>query len=118
MAENVARSNFDYIEEARGLQQMLEMTNGNQTHAAEKLQKSKQWFSQRIGLLRLSEEVQALVISGELKAFREMRMYSAPPPSDQLAAWKADRMAAKQKADRKGIPPHLPLAPCLPRPRA
>lgn len=104
LTENVERSNFNYIEEARGLQQMLEMTNGNQTQAAEKLQKSKQWFSQRIGLLRLSEEMQALVISGELKAFRDMRMYSAMPPSDQLAAWKADRMAAAQKADRKGSP--------------
>lgn len=104
LTENVERSNFNYIEEARGLQQMLEMTNGNQTQAAEKLQKSKQWFSQRIGLLRLSEEMQQLVISGELKAFRDMRMYSAMPPSDQLAAWKADRMAAKQKTDRKGSP--------------
>ncbi|MFJ8852454.1 ParB/RepB/Spo0J family partition protein [Streptomyces sp. NPDC102437] len=108
LTENVERSNFNYIEEARGLQQMLEMTNGNQTQAAEKLQKSKQWFSQRIGLLRLSEEMQALVIAGELKAFRDMRMYSAMPPSDQLAAWKADRMAAKQKADRKGSPTPAP----------
>ncbi|MET9658556.1 ParB/RepB/Spo0J family partition protein [Streptomyces sp. NPDC006510] len=108
LTENVERSNFNYIEEARGLQQMLEMTNGNQTQAAEKLQKSKQWFSQRIGLLRLSEEMQALVISGELKAFRDMRMYSAMPPSDQLAAWKADRLAAEQKADRKGSPTPAP----------
>ncbi|MCX5106906.1 ParB/RepB/Spo0J family partition protein [Streptomyces sp. NBC_00439] len=108
LTENVERSNFNYIEEARGLQQMLEMTNGNQTQAAEKLQKSKQWFSQRIGLLRLSEEMQQLVISGELKAFRDMRMYSAMPPSDQLAAWKADRMAAKQKTDRKGSPTPAP----------
>ncbi|MCX4902285.1 ParB/RepB/Spo0J family partition protein (plasmid) [Streptomyces sp. NBC_00257] len=108
LTENVERSNFNYIEEARGLQQMLEMTNGNQTQAAEKLQKSKQWFSQRIGLLRLSEEMQQLVISGELKAFRDMRMYSAMPPSDQLAAWKADRMAAKQNADRKGSSTPVP----------
>ncbi|MFJ2591165.1 ParB/RepB/Spo0J family partition protein [Streptomyces sp. NPDC087538] len=115
LTENVERSNFNYIEEARGLQQMLEMTNGNQTQAAEKLQKSKQWFSQRIGLLRLSEEMQELVISGELKAFRDMRMYSAMPPSDQLAAWKADRMAAKQKADRKGSPTPVPSP--MPAPR-
>ncbi|MFB7222390.1 ParB/RepB/Spo0J family partition protein [Streptomyces sp. NPDC056227] len=100
LTENVERSNFNYIEEARGLQQMLEMTEGNQTQAAEKLHKSKQWFSQRIGLLRLSEEMQALVVSGELKAFRDMRMYSAMPPGEQLAAWKADREAAKRPKEK------------------
>ncbi|MEU0837157.1 ParB/RepB/Spo0J family partition protein [Streptomyces sp. NPDC005969] len=100
LTENVERSNFNYIEEARGLQQMLEMTEGNQTQAAERLHKSKQWFSQRIGLLRLSEEMQALVVSGELKAFRDMRMYSAMPPGEQLAAWKADREAAKRPKEK------------------
>lgn len=96
LTENVERSNFNFIEEARGLKLMLEMSDGNQTKAAEGLQKSKQWFSQRIGLLRLSEEMQALVVSGELKAFREMRMYSAMPPAEQFAAWKADREEAER----------------------
>jgi ParB family chromosome partitioning protein len=109
LTENVERANFNFIEEARGLQQMLEMTDGNQTQAAETLQKSKQWFSQRIGLLRLSEEMQALVLSGELKAFRDMRMYSAMPPGEQLAAWKADREAAKRPKEK--APEAAPAGP-------
>ncbi|MFG2676964.1 ParB/RepB/Spo0J family partition protein [Streptomyces sp. NPDC048445] len=96
LTENVERSNFNFIEEARGLKLMLDMTDGNQTQAAEGLQKSKQWFSQRIGLLRLSEEMQALVVSGKLKAFREMRAYSAMPPAEQFAAWQADRAEAER----------------------
>lgn len=101
LTENVERANFNFIEEARGLKLMLEMTDGNQTKAAETLQKSKQWFSQRIGILRLSEEMQARVISGEIKAFREMRLYSAMPPDEQLAAWKADREAAMRPKERR-----------------
>lgn len=101
LTENVERANFNFIEEARGLKLMLEMTDGNQTKAAETLQKSKQWFSQRIGILRLSEEMQARVISGEIKAFREMRLYSAMPPEEQLAAWQADREAAMRPREQR-----------------
>ncbi|TXS68902.1 ParB/RepB/Spo0J family partition protein [Streptomyces sp. sk2.1] len=97
LSENVERANFNFIEEARGLRQMLEMSDGNQTRAAEQLNKSKQWFSQRIGILRLSEEMQALVFEGKLTAFREMRKYSVLPADEQMAAWEADRKAAEQR---------------------
>jgi ParB family chromosome partitioning protein len=97
LTENVERANFNFIEEARGLQHLLEMSDGNQTKAAEQLNKSKQWFSQRIGILRLSEEMQALVFEGKLTAFREMRKYSALPADKQMAAWQADRKAAEQR---------------------
>jgi ParB family chromosome partitioning protein len=98
LTENVERANFNPIEEARGLQRMLEMTGGQQTEAAAQLGKSKQWFNQRIGLLRLTDDMQQLVVSGKLTAFRDMRRYSALPAAEQMAAWKADQAAAEQKA--------------------
>lgn len=94
LAENVDRANFNPVEEAHGLRAMLELNDGNQTAAAKAMGKSKQWFSQRIGLLRLSEDMMELVLTGKLTAFRDMRRYSAMPPQEQYAAWKADQEAA------------------------
>ncbi|WP_404974830.1 ParB/RepB/Spo0J family partition protein [[Kitasatospora] papulosa] len=111
LTENVERSNFNYIEEARGLQQMLEMSDGNQTQAAKQLNKSKQWLSQRVGILRLSEEMQHLVITGKLTAFRDMRHYAALPPSEQLAAWTADRAEAEQRKAGPKPPKATPAPP-------
>ncbi|MFD9634188.1 ParB/RepB/Spo0J family partition protein [Streptomyces violascens] len=91
LTENVERSNFNYIEEAIGLQRMLDMTFNQQVEAATALGKSKQWFNQRIGLLRLTEPMRDLVTSGKLTAFRDMRRYSALPADEQMAAWHADQ---------------------------
>ncbi|MFI6476247.1 ParB/RepB/Spo0J family partition protein [Streptomyces sp. NPDC050516] len=98
LTENVERSNFNYIEEAIGLQRMLDMTFNQQVEAAAALGKSKQWFNQRIGLLRLTEPMRDLVTRGKLTAFRDMRRYSALPADEQMAAWHADqRMKAEPK---------------------
>lgn len=91
LSENVQRANFNPIEEADGLQAMLDLHDGNQAAAARAMKKSKAWFNQRIGLLRLTDQMVQLVFTGELTAFREMRRYAAMPPEEQYAAWKADR---------------------------
>ncbi|RCH65521.1 ParB/RepB/Spo0J family partition protein [Streptomyces sp. SDr-06] len=101
LAENVERSNFNYIEEAVGLQRMLELTFNQQVEAAAALGKSKQWFNQRIGLLRLTQPMRDLVTSGKLTAFRDMRRYSALPAEEQLAAWEADQ---RKKNEPKSNP--------------
>ncbi|MFJ8546849.1 ParB/RepB/Spo0J family partition protein [Streptomyces sp. NPDC093586] len=79
LSENVQRANFNPIEEADGLRAMLELHNGNQATAARAMGKSKAWFNQRIGPLRLSDEMVQLVLQGELTAFRDMRRYAALP---------------------------------------
>ena len=91
LSENVQRANFNPIEEADGLRAMLELHEGNQAAAARAMGKSKAWFNQRIGLLRLSDEMVSLVLEGTLTAFRDMRRYAALPPEEQYAAWKADQ---------------------------
>lgn len=97
LAENMERADFNLIEQARGLENMLQLTDGEQVRAATQLGKSKQWFSQHLGLLRLTEEMQALVIDGSIKSFRDMRRYSALPADQQMAAWQADQVAQEQK---------------------
>jgi ParB family chromosome partitioning protein len=91
LSENVQRANFNPIEEADGLRAMLDLHDGNQAAAARAMGKSKGWFNQRIGLLRLTDEMVQLVLEGKLTALRDMRRYAAMPPDEQHAAWKADR---------------------------
>lgn len=91
LSENVQRANFNPIEEADGLRAMLDLHDGNQAAAARAMGKSKAWFNQRIGLLRLSDEMVQLVLEGTLTAFRDMRRYAALPPEEQHAAWKRDQ---------------------------
>jgi ParB family chromosome partitioning protein len=91
LSENVQRANFNPIEEADGLRAMLELHDGNQAAAARAMGKSKAWFNQRIGLLRLADEMVELVLAGKLTAFRDMRRYASLPPEEQYTAWKADQ---------------------------
>lgn len=96
LSENVQRANFNPIEEADGLRAMLDLHDGNQAAAARALGKSRAWFNQRIGLLRLTDEMVQLVFEGKLTALRDMRRYAAMPPEEQYAAWKADQEQARQ----------------------
>ncbi|MFD8488578.1 ParB/RepB/Spo0J family partition protein [Streptomyces sp. NPDC059712] len=91
LSENVQRANFNPIEEADGLRAMLDLHDGNQAAAARAMGKSKAWFNQRIGLLRLSDEMVQLVLEGKLTAFRDMRRYAALPADEQYATWKQDQ---------------------------
>jgi ParB family chromosome partitioning protein len=109
LAENVQRENFNPIEEANGLRAMLELHNGNQSAAAKAMGKSKQWFNQRIGLLRLTDEMVQLVLEGKLTAFRDMRRYAAMPAGEQYPAWKADQ-------EQPPPPPAPPTAEPTPAP--
>ncbi|MGA5670123.1 ParB/RepB/Spo0J family partition protein [Streptomyces pseudogriseolus] len=98
LSENVQRANFNPIEEADGLRAMLDLHDGNQAAAARAMGKSKAWFNQRIGLLRLSDEMVQLVFEGKLTAFRDMRRYAALPPGEQYVAWKRDHEQPKTPA--------------------
>ncbi len=114
LAENIERKNFNYIEEAFGLQRMLEMSGGNQTDAATRLSKSRQWFSQRIGILRLSPEMQQAVRDGELTAFREMRRYAAMP---RISRWPHGRPTSRRRGARQSHQAALRPRQSLPRAR-
>ncbi|SEB32003.1 chromosome partitioning protein, ParB family [Streptomyces misionensis] len=109
LSENVQRANFNPIEEADGLRAMLELHDGNQAAAARAMGKSKAWFNQRIGLLRLSDEMVQLVLQGELTAFREMRRYAAMPRDEQYAAWKADQEQPRPSKPEPGSPAREPI---------
>ncbi|WP_052479929.1 ParB/RepB/Spo0J family partition protein [Streptomyces sp. NBRC 110035] len=105
LSENVQRANFNPIEEADGLRAMLDLHDGNQAAAARAMGKSKAWFNQRIGLLRLSDQMVELVFAGKLTAFRDMRRYAALPPGEQYTAWKSDQEQPRPPKPPQPEPP-------------
>ncbi|MEU6896284.1 plasmid partitioning protein [Streptomyces sp. NPDC046557] len=73
LAENLEREDFDVIERARGVRQLVETCaeedgreHGAKSRAAERLGRSPSWVTNQLVLLELPEEIQLLLSSGEL----------------------------------------------------
>ncbi|MET0702453.1 MAG: ParB N-terminal domain-containing protein [Mycobacterium sp.] len=82
--ENVEREDLDPIEEAHALRLMAEECGDNQSVVAEKMNRTRQWVSQRIGLLRLVPQLQDQLSDGDLP-IALARKLSAEDPDRQLA---------------------------------
>lgn len=91
IAENVDRSGFDVIEEAKAVERLVELY-GSADLAAEHLRKSKTWVSQRRALLSLAPDLQEATRRGDL-AIREARNLARVPLEQQVARWNAGRGA-------------------------
>lgn len=89
IAENVDRSGFDVIEEARAVESLVG-EYGSADAAADHLRKSKTWVSQRRALLKLAPELQEATRRGEL-AIREARDLARVPFEEQVARWRKGR---------------------------
>lgn len=87
ISENVDRDDFDVIEEAKAVEQLVDKV-GSADEAAKLLHKSKGWISQRRALLGLAPELQASVRRREL-AVREARSLARLPKEEQIARWRA-----------------------------
>ncbi|MER7512168.1 ParB/RepB/Spo0J family partition protein [Streptomyces lavendulae] len=72
LAENLEREDFDVIERARGVRQLVESCaeegreHGAKSRAAERLGRSPSWVTNQLVLLELPEEIQFKLSSGEL----------------------------------------------------
>ncbi|MCX5216132.1 ParB/RepB/Spo0J family partition protein [Kitasatospora sp. NBC_00240] len=71
LKENLEREDFDVIERARGVQQLVEVCSeeydkGARARAAERLGKDRSWITNQLALLRLPEQIQAMLSSGEM----------------------------------------------------
>ncbi|EFL19575.1 ParB/RepB/Spo0J family partition protein [Streptomyces sp. C] len=72
LAENLEREDFDVIERARGVQQLVDTCaeqgreHGAKSRAAERLGKSPSWITNQLVLLELPEEIQAMLSSGDM----------------------------------------------------
>ncbi|MFF4369415.1 ParB/RepB/Spo0J family partition protein [Streptomyces sp. NPDC001594] len=72
LAENLEREDFDVIERARGVQQLVETCaeqgreHGAKSRAAERLGKSPSWVTNQLVLLELPDEIQRMLSSGDM----------------------------------------------------
>nr|VTP01775.1 putative chromosome-partitioning protein ParB [Mycobacterium riyadhense] len=89
ISENVDRSGFDVIEEAKAVESLVK-EYGSADAAAEHLRKSKTWVSHRRALLRLAPDLQEATRRGDL-AIREARSLARVPLEQQVARWSAAR---------------------------
>ena len=103
MGENTDRTGINPIEEAKQLHEMLEEL-GDQNAVAEAVNKGPAWVSQRLALLRLPNELQNALRSGEL-AFSVVRTWSKLSGSEQLELYAAHRegIRRRQRQDRQRV---------------
>jgi len=108
LRENLEREDFDLIERAIGVRQMVEAC-GDNVSAARFFKKDKSWVTNQLALLTLPEEIQVLLSEGEMperfgrQLARRYKENRALTPADLLVVWeelKAAESAAKE--ERKG----------------
>lgn len=97
-AENLDRRDFDPVEEAEQVQLVVAAAGSGQA-AAENLQRSPGWVSQRLNLLKLAPELHAALRAGNI-ALREVRTLHTLDHAAQLAA--LHRFTAVNRRDTRG----------------
>ncbi|MFF3735234.1 ParB/RepB/Spo0J family partition protein [Streptomyces sp. NPDC002476] len=72
LAENLDREDFDVIERARGVEQLVSVCaedggdRGARSRAAKRLNKDRSWVTNQLALLTLPSEIQAMLSAGEV----------------------------------------------------
>lgn len=87
ITENIARKNFDVMEEARAVD-LLANELSSAAEAARRLKRTEGWVSQRRVLLRLHPDLQAILVSGAMP-LRVARELALLPAGAQPDAWHA-----------------------------
>ncbi|MFD8978480.1 ParB/RepB/Spo0J family partition protein [Streptomyces sp. NPDC059564] len=138
LAENLDREDFDVIERARGVAQLVEICAeekefGSKSRAAERLGKSPAWITHQLALLELPDEIQAMLSSGDMPErdgralARALKDDASLGAADLLALLKSSKEKEAQakeqqqailRAAAEPVPaPALPQAPvALPSP--
>lgn len=118
LSENNDREDLDPIERALGIDTMVEQLGGTQA-VADYYGKTKGWVSHQRKLLKLTDDLQQLVSTGEMP-IRSARDIAGLPQSEQSAAWASEvkqREAAKT-APRQRTKPANPSPKPEPEPSA
>ena len=117
LVENMQRSDLDPMEEARGIQQLMETLELTQEEAARKLGKSRAAVANALRLLKLPTEAAELVSAGKLSPgqVRPLLGLDTPEKINELArkaaegGWSARIVEEVAKAEKAGKPWHLYL---------
>ncbi|MEZ0096128.1 ParB/RepB/Spo0J family partition protein [Streptacidiphilus sp. EB129] len=109
LKENLDREDFDLIERARGVQQLVAECR-DQVEAATRLRRDKSWVSNQLILLTLPEETQLLLSTGEMPErhgrvlARQLKREPGLTHPDLVARWEATKTQEEQeKQERKTL---------------
>jgi ParB family chromosome partitioning protein len=109
LVANIHRNDLDPLDEARALQRLLAI-HSSQVKLAKRLHKSQGWVSQRLALLNLSPELQAVVGEEPVELLRSVAKESHDRQEVVLQELKAER--ARKDAERRS--PQVPVVPSVP----
>ncbi|MGW4103095.1 ParB/RepB/Spo0J family partition protein [Streptomyces sp. NPDC004976] len=105
LKENLEREDFDVVERARGVEQLVAVCaeageRGARTRAAEQLGKDRSWVTNQLVLLELPVELQAMLSAGSLaeRDGRTVARYAKENPELGAAALLDHLKAAKEAA--------------------
>ncbi|MEU5372488.1 ParB/RepB/Spo0J family partition protein [Streptomyces sp. NPDC005951] len=108
LAENLEREDFDVIERARGVQQMVavcaeEEERGARSRAAARLGRDRSWVTNQLALLTLPEEIQAQLSSAEIseRDGRTLARHLKDHPGLSPDALREFLSSAKETADQQ-----------------
>ena len=115
LVENMQRSDLDPLEEARGIQNMMDALGLTQEEAARKLGKSRVAVTNALRLLKLPPEVQELVTAGKLTAGQARPLLGLPQAAQMVkvatqaveGGWSARILEEVVKAVKEGKPYHI-----------
>ncbi|MEU6175858.1 ParB/RepB/Spo0J family partition protein [Streptantibioticus parmotrematis] len=105
LKENLEREDFDVIERARGVEQLVQICaedsqRGARTRAAERLGKDRSWVTNQLALLTLPPEIQQMLSAGQIpeRDGRALARHAKDNPdiagTDLLEHWQRIREAA------------------------
>ncbi len=97
LVANIHRQDLEELDEARALQRLLEI-HGSQRALAKRLHRSQGWISQRLALLNLSPELQALIGTEPIDLLRAVGNKPVEQQKVALAELKAERAAKEETA--------------------
>lgn len=122
LVENIQRADLNPIEEAMAYNQLLEEFALTQAEAAQRVGKSRSEVANKVGLLKLPEEIQAAVSGGQISYGHARALITLPTPAAQLSLMRliirhdysvrqAETIARKIKSGEKPPPKPTPLPP-------
>ena len=86
LIENIQREDLNPIEEAKSYKQLIDEYNLTQEELSDRVSKSRTEIANKMRLLKLADEVQKMLIAGELTAGHARALLSLESKSDQKKA--------------------------------
>ncbi|UDM05582.1 ParB/RepB/Spo0J family partition protein [Streptomyces longhuiensis] len=113
LAENLDREDFDVIERARGVEQLVKVCaedggeRGARSRAAERLSKDRSWVTNQLALLTLPAEIQVMLSAGEVSErdgralARHFKEDSSRGAAELLAHLESTKQSAEQQKEEE-----------------